>query len=712
VHSHLTDTHPPSTAPAGQEPASPAPARIVTRHPVWVHLAVLFGYIAAGIAVTWPHATYLAGKLPNTRDAGSYVWGFWWMARAVLHPYDPWLTHALAAPVGADLGMHALMPLAGVVMLPVTQLFGPSASFNLLSILMPGLLAYAMWRVAKLWVPSMPGSLAAGVFFGFSSMIDYQTWVHLNLAAGALFLPMTLEAAVRLRRRPGPGQAAVLGVVIGASLLVDQESAILVVLLATVAILPWVLFGPARTLDPTRNARTLDPTRNWRTLDSTRATLDRARAILDPIGAAHDAPGPPPDSAAQETSSSSQPPAPSAASTATPTRLFLAGQRYWRALFAVPPSRRGPQRARSLPVLKVKFALLGLAGLVALVVASPQVVAIVDAHKAGNPSASLSSNSYLFGIRLPDMFLPSPRITSFGLNFTHARDTATFGALATLLALVGLVLAWRRRNAWLLAAFWTGIALLAVGSDITLPFGTYTPFPEMLHGTRVSAILPFTWFVELPGLSSFREPSRIAELGLIPVALLAAYTVNWLRYHARYLLVVVFVLAVLESGLATPPGAGTMPTSLPALDRAIAADHSDSIVLDIPFGLRGGTGIMGLAFNPEAQVLATADGHPLADGLFSRVPTATIKGIERKIFYRDLLSAQGGHYQFSPAQLMIAAMSAARMHIGWVLLWVANKHLRGYLIETGFRYIYRADGVSVWRPAGYANAAIPLRTSA
>ena len=58
---------------------------------------------------------------------------------------------------------------------------------------MPGLLAYAMYRLARLWVPSQLGAIAAGVFFGFSSMLDFQTRVHINLAAGALFLPITLE---------------------------------------------------------------------------------------------------------------------------------------------------------------------------------------------------------------------------------------------------------------------------------------------------------------------------------------------------------------------------------------------------------------------------------------------------------------------------------------------------------------------------------------
>ena len=214
------------TAPGG--PAAAAGQRLAGR-PVLTHLAILAGYLAAGIALTWPRASYLVeGKLPAARDAGVYVWDFWWMLHQIEHFSNPWYTRFIAAPVGAQLGYHALMPLEGVVMLPVTIVFGPSASYNLLSVLMPGLSCYAMYRAARLWLPSQTGAIAAGAFFGLSSELAWHAFYQLNLAAGVLFLPLALEAAVRLRRRPRWRQAALLGVVVGASLLTDQESAVLV----------------------------------------------------------------------------------------------------------------------------------------------------------------------------------------------------------------------------------------------------------------------------------------------------------------------------------------------------------------------------------------------------------------------------------------------------------------------------------------------------
>ena len=214
------------------------------RHPVLAHLVVLACYLAAGVAASWPRATYLSGKLPATRDAGSYVWGFWWIAHQLGHLSNPWFTRGIAAPVGTQLGLHALLPLPGVLFAPVTVIFGPSVSYNLLSIAMPGLLCYAAYRVARLWVPSQAGAIAAGAFFGLSSLLVWRSWYHLNLAAGELFIPIALEAAVRLTRRPTWRQAVILGVVLGAAVLTDQEMAVLVLLVAVLALATWLLRRP------------------------------------------------------------------------------------------------------------------------------------------------------------------------------------------------------------------------------------------------------------------------------------------------------------------------------------------------------------------------------------------------------------------------------------------------------------------------------------
>jgi hypothetical protein len=174
-----------------------------------VQVAILAAYLAAGVAVNWTRAAYLTGHvLPTGRDAGLFVWDYWWIARSVLHLSNPWFSHYLAAPVGVPLGFHVLMPLPGVLMTPVTVAFGPSFSYNLLSAAAPGLMSYTMYRAARLWVPSQTGAIAGGAFYGLSTMLTWDSWFEIQLALGAICLPLALEAAARLAPGGDPGRGA------------------------------------------------------------------------------------------------------------------------------------------------------------------------------------------------------------------------------------------------------------------------------------------------------------------------------------------------------------------------------------------------------------------------------------------------------------------------------------------------------------------------
>lgn len=572
--------------------------------PLVRHLILLAAYLVAGIAVTWPRVTYLWGTLPATRDAGGYVWDFWWVARQAAHLSSPWSTRYLAAPVGADLGFHTLMPLPGLLMTPVTLAFGPSATYNLLSILCPGLLCYVMYRAARLWLPSQLGAITAGAFFGLSAILAWRSWYEVNLALGALFLPMALEGAVRLRRRPGRRQAVILGVVMGAAVLTDQESAVLAAIVVVLVGVPWLLRHPS---------------------------LSAVRTLI-------------------------------------------------------------------------------LAALTGAVVASPQISVMIQQASANRIPASragiLDVNYVNSGAALGQLFAPSPRVADYGLTavsqyYYHGPTSIvviTFGLVLTALALFGIAVSWRRRHARSLALLWAGCAVLSLGSALWIGNHDYIPMAEMVHGVRLSSVMPFTWFTRIPGLSTFREANRFTELGLLPAVLLAGAAVEWLRSHAWAVLIPVLALGVLEAGWSGNPGIGTMPTAMPALDRPIAAQHNGSIVVDLPFGIRGGLPVIGDGFPPESMVLATADGHPLADALISRIPAGTLSGIEGHPFYAALLNAQGGKHRTSQAEFAAAVADARRMHIGRVLVWRRAHDLVRVLRLTGFRLAYQADGVQVYRP--------------
>ncbi len=496
---------PPDPGQPRARPPDTLPGRAAADRGALRQLALLLGYIAAGIAVTWPLATYLRGRLPDITDPASYVWSLWWVAHQVTHLGNPWFTPRLAAPVGVQLGYDTLMPLLGLLMLPVTLLAGPAVSYNLLVVLLPGVLCYTLYRVARLWLPSHLGAVAAGALFGLSTMLDFQDWFHLNIAAGTVFLPLALEAAVRLRRRPGTPRALWVGSVLGLAVLVNQESAIMAAILVVLALIPGL--SPRPSPGPLRDA--------------------------------------------------------------------------------------------------------GVAALTAVLVAGPQLAAMAWQASSGGtaaPAATLPDWYRRLGAGLPTLFSPSPRLRSWGLgaaaggfHFPLSEGVPTFGITLTVLALAGLVISWRRRSARLLALLWLGSAALAMGPALRIGSASYLPAAITVGGVRLSGVMPFTWLVQVPGLSAFREADRFALLGLVPAALLGGSTLGWLAARARPLLGhharaapeglpgqprsramtagILLLIAVLGAALeAGWPGGGpvtrSIPASRPALDGPIAADHS------------------------------------------------------------------------------------------------------------------------------------------
>jgi hypothetical protein len=578
-------------------------------------LAVLVGFLAAGVAATWPLASYITGRLPLSRDVAIYVWNLWWVAHQIIHLHNPWFTAHLAAPVGLQLGYHTLTPLLGVVMAPITLAFGPSGAYNLLNILLPGLACYAMYRVARLWLPTRVGAIAAGAFFGLSAMLTYQVWYHLNISYGAALLPVTLEAAVRLRRKPTIGQGVILGVVLGASVLVNPETAVMAVILALLALIPWL-------------------------------ATSRAPAT------------------------------------------FLA-----------------------------RLKATAIAGIATVIVASPQLIAMYQEAHAGT-TATLSTLGYTHWVgNLPSLFAPSPRLANYGTTTglghiytsqTRLETMNTFGLVLSVLAVLGLIASWRRLSAWLLALLWLGGAALALGPTLYIGTHMYVPLAQTWNGVRLSLLMPYAWFLRTPGLSVFREADRLALLGLVGAALLAGAAVDWLQRHQVWpVIVAVAVLGALEAGWSgTPGGAPVIPTALPALDRPIAADHSGSIVVDVPFGLDN---VPSYGEEPATQaiLIATADGHPRAIAYASWIPNATIHGIERHPFYAQLNGAQHGWKQ-TPGQIAAARADLRTLNVGWVLVWqpAGNPALTRYLSATGFKFDYAADGATVYRPANPAGQSL------
>ena len=166
------------------------------------------------------------------------------------------------------------------------------------------------------------------------------------------------------------------------------------------------------------------------------------------------------------------------------------------------------------------------------------------------------------------------------------------------------------------------------------------------------------------------------------------------------LIALVVALGVLEAGWSGAPATslgyhGVMPTSLPKLDRYLAADHTNSIVVDVPYGLRGGVDFTGTAISPQALLIATNDQHPRAISYTAWVSSTAIAGVARHAFFRNLYNAESG-IDPTPRQIRRARADLNTMNVGWVVMWrnmwtrfhpvLRWSHVDRYLVALGFRH--------------------------
>src|SRR5579864_9699792 len=117
-------------------------------------LLVGVSYLLASLAVTlwlWrdPASRTVAG---NPNDANQFAWFFRYDATAIAHARLPALvTTAMNAPSGVNVMWNTFMLLPGVLLTPVTLLFGPQTSLTVLLTAGFAGSAMAMCAVLRRW---------------------------------------------------------------------------------------------------------------------------------------------------------------------------------------------------------------------------------------------------------------------------------------------------------------------------------------------------------------------------------------------------------------------------------------------------------------------------------------------------------------------------------------------------------------------------------
>lgn len=151
-------------------------------------------YLALGVMGNWDAwrqggGDHLVGGTGG--DLGQEIW----FLKVVSHNFFNGLgflqTDLINYPIGVNLTNMTAMPTLGVVLAPITGVFGPIASYNVATTLAPALGALGMYWAAHRWLTTWVARFAAGLLFGFSPYVIAQNWCHLFLST-VVFFPLAL----------------------------------------------------------------------------------------------------------------------------------------------------------------------------------------------------------------------------------------------------------------------------------------------------------------------------------------------------------------------------------------------------------------------------------------------------------------------------------------------------------------------------------------
>jgi hypothetical protein len=166
------------------------------RHvPVWAVAAVI--YLALAVAMWWH--VWAGGHPASTMtcacgDPASFAWFLEWPAYAISHGHSLFLATSDQVPAGLNMLDNTSVLALGVVLAPITWLFGPVATLNVALTAAPALSAISAYgclrRGLGLW---RPAAFLAGLLFGFSPFVQRnQTYGHLQVTFLALIPLMFL----------------------------------------------------------------------------------------------------------------------------------------------------------------------------------------------------------------------------------------------------------------------------------------------------------------------------------------------------------------------------------------------------------------------------------------------------------------------------------------------------------------------------------------
>ncbi|MCL5048845.1 MAG: hypothetical protein M1374_08760 [Firmicutes bacterium] len=177
-------------------------------------------------------------------DIVEQSWFLAWTPHAILNGINPFFTHALNYPYGANLASNTTMPLLGILSAPITLILGPISSFNLLIRLAFALSATSMFLVLRRYVPYQTIAFIGGLLYGFSPFMIAQGSLHLNLTFVPLFplMLVCLDNLILKQKHSPRRDGLTLGLLVTAQYFISSELLADFVLMCLIAVIILAAF--------------------------------------------------------------------------------------------------------------------------------------------------------------------------------------------------------------------------------------------------------------------------------------------------------------------------------------------------------------------------------------------------------------------------------------------------------------------------------------
>jgi hypothetical protein len=221
---------------------------------IWVSALILLCYALIAIWLTKGMWAAPSRNLPTTGgsvmpDVTLSAWFLRYIALAVSHGHLPALTtSALNWPQGINLMWNTSLLLPGVLLTPVTLIWGPVVGLNVLLVLGFAGSAASLYWVLRRWGASQAAAAIGGALYGFSPAMRMVAEDHYHIQF-AVLPPLIIDAVARLAvGRPGRFGAIRtgiwLGLLVAGQLFVAEEMLVDTALASVVVVVALLLSRP------------------------------------------------------------------------------------------------------------------------------------------------------------------------------------------------------------------------------------------------------------------------------------------------------------------------------------------------------------------------------------------------------------------------------------------------------------------------------------